>query len=189
MTTAVITSHPGQRYAGATDRPPVDPEAPSPRRATFGPTPPAAPQLEAACATRASDLEWVPDHELDAIPPAMLDACRRCPLRQTCLSRAIAGGEQGYWAGTTTTDRAQMLSLQHVSTETGDWLQQLAADAKHERRRDSDAAAKHAPGEGSLGWYRRGRCRCIECRAANTAARSIERSRRRQRPATAARLV
>lgn len=189
MTTSVITSHPGQRYAAPTDRPPVDPEAPSPRRATFGPTPAAAPHLEAACATRASDLEWVPDHELDAIPLAMLDACRRCPLRQTCLFRAIAGSEQGYWAGTTTTDRAHMLSLEHVSIETGDWLQQLAADAENERRRDSDATAKHAPGEGSLRWYRRGRCRCIECRAANTAARAIERSRRRQRPAAAASLV
>jgi hypothetical protein len=99
----------------------------------------------------------------------MAQLCRRCPLRQACLTSALAGLEQGYWAGTTARDRESLSTLDRGDTDTADWLQELA-------RRDDTKGALHAPGEGKHTWYRRG-CRCGECRHANATTRAQERAK------------
>lgn len=107
--------------------------------------------------------EWVPDREQRAIPEDMLALCRACGGRQACLLAALRGREFGYWAGTTTRDRAVMAKLGQTSTDTADWLQQLA-----------HPVPMHLPGGASTGWYRKG-CRCAGCRSCNAGQRSRER--------------
>lgn len=107
--------------------------------------------------------EWVPDREQRAVPGDMLALCRACGGRQACLLVALRGHEVGYWAGTTTKDRAAMTRLGQTSTDTADWLQELA-----------NPVPKHLPGRASTGWYRRG-CRCGGCRAHNAGQRARER--------------
>lgn len=95
----------------------------------------------AACAGETS-IDWVPTREALAVPREVALLCASCPLRETCLSWAIAWDASGYWAGTTTAQR-----------------QGHGASAQ-----PSDG---HAPGEGGYSHYRRG-CRCGECREGNS---------------------
>lgn len=133
----------------------------------------AFPVERALCASTAADLEWVPDREATVVPDEMLALCQACPGRQGCLLWATAQGEEGYWAGTTTTDRTILAAVGQGNVQAADWLQELA-------RRDHQRGAKHAPGMGSYLQYRRAKCRCGECRAANAAKRAGERARQRQ---------
>jgi len=133
-------------------------------------SPQAFPVEAARCATFPTPMEWVPDRERRVVPDTMAALCRRCPDRQSCLLWALAGQEQGYWAGTTTNDREIMRQLDQDGVDTADWLQDLA-------RRELTDGALHPPGEGSYFWYRRRGCRCGECKTANAQARAQERAR------------
>lgn len=132
---------------------------------------------EARCATSSpDDVEWVPNREAAVVPSEMAALCRRCPARQTCLLWALAGDESGYWAGTTTADRQQMRQLGNSSVGTGDWLQERAA------RENPAGEPMHPLGEGSDRWYR-AKCRCTECRAANSKRRADDRAKAKMRAA------
>lgn len=129
----------------------------------------AFPISEARCATYPVDGEWVPDHEHPVVPTQMMAVCRGCPARQECLLWALAGKEAGYWAGTTSADRAQMI------TEGTSGI--LAAERIQGRVRTGHSGiAQHPAGEGSYRRYRKG-CRCLECQTANAHQRAIERAR------------
>ena len=130
---------------------------------------------DARCSTHPVDQEWVPDHERAVVPPELAALCRRCPGRASCLLWALAGEEQGYWAGTTTADRTTMRDLGAGTVEAADWLQER-------ERRASNTGAKHPEGAGSHRWYRKG-CPCDECKAANAAQRAVERARAKARTA------
>lgn len=126
--------------------------------------------VEAArCATYPTDMEWVPDRERRVVPDLMVALCRRCPGREACLRWALAEDPDGYWAGTTRTDRKQMRDLQQVDVRTADQLQARA-------RQELSAGRLHPQGDGSYWWYRRRGCRCGECKAANAATRAHERA-------------
>lgn len=157
----------------------VDPEAPRHGEAASVSSLGDFPLAGARCAAYDEQLEWVPDREQAVVPSVMAALCRRCPARQQCLVWALAGDEQGYWAGTTSADRQRMAGLEQTSVETAEWLQEMA-------RRDAVAGALHAPGEGSYFWYRRRGCRCTECRQANAAARAHERQVARRKTGVAA---
>ena len=73
--------------------------------ASVSSSPQTFPVEAARCATFPTPMEWVPDRERRVVPDMMAALCRRCPGRQSCLLWALAGQEQGYWAGTTTTFR------------------------------------------------------------------------------------
>lgn len=118
----------------------------------------------------------MPDREARLIPDLLAALCRRCPLREACLRRALTGHEHGYWGGTTSNDRETMRQLGKDDIDTADWLQDLA-------RRELTDGALHAPGEGSYFWYRRRGCRCGECKSANAHVRSLERAKSTQRAA------
>lgn len=114
-------------------------------------------------------MEWVPDKEQPLVPDVMVTLCRQCARRGDCLLRAVATDSLGYWAGTTSQDRAALVAEGCVTVPAA------------ERRRATVRAAElggalHAPGQGSFRWYRR-RCRCLECRQHNTARRAAERAR------------
>jgi len=121
-------------------------------------------------------MEWVPDRERRVVPDMMAALCRRCPARQSCLLWALAGQEQGYWAGTTSNDREIMLQLDQDDVDTADWLQDLA-------RNEFTDGALHPTGEGSYFWYRRRGCRCGECKSANAHARAQERAKAKEKAA------
>lgn len=121
------------------------------------------------CSTFPGWMEWVPDKEQRLVPDVMATLCRHCPRRGECLLWAVATGSPGYWAGTTSQDRAVLVAEGSVTV--------TAAD----RRRAAVQAvelggALHPPGQGSFRWYRR-RCRCLECRQHNSARRAAERAR------------
>lgn len=130
---------------------------------------------DARCATHPTELEWVPDHERAVVPKPLAALCRGCSGRESCLLWAVAGNEQGYWAGTTTADRAQLRALGNHTIETADWIQQRARYA-------ANTGALHAEGDGSYRWYRKG-CHCDECKAANAAQRAVERAHAKSRVA------
>jgi hypothetical protein len=168
-------------YPGHTANMPVAPAAqPKPGRRATSPDPdPAAspppatpvPITTARCADQSGGLDWVPDRERAIVPDAMTSLCRRCLGREACLLWAVALDAEGYWAGSTTSDRKQMQSDGAVSVRRVDQIQT--------RRRDrATAIARHEPGDGSYRWYRHG-CRCLECRSANTAQRAEERAKAR----------
>lgn len=167
MTT--ITETPSATYTSATASMQADPEARHGRDAASESYLRAFPIQDARCATSPTQMEWVPDRERSVVPDLMAALCRRCPGRQTCLLWALAGNEVGYWAGTTTADRAQLRRLGQDSIETAAWLQHLA-------RQEATAGALHPEGEGSYRWYRQG-CRCGECKSANAAQRAHERAK------------
>lgn len=135
----------------------------------------------AACASAdAPRLDWVPDVEETLVPEPVRGVCGGCPDRRACLLWALGTGSEGYWAGTTTADRERMRSAGPVSIHRAELLQaHLRRQARSEADRDA-VGAKHPPGEGGLGWYRR-RCRCGECRRANADQRAAERARARTR--------
>lgn len=137
-----------------------------------------------ACSGR-MDLDWVPDQEAPVVPRLQRRLCRSCPLRLTCLTRALQTQSVGYWAGTTTADRKALagagdLQLVDLDARQDELARTLAAAAAAER-----AQALHPAGEGRLRWYRRG-CRCSECRSANTSLRAAERARTSSREKVAA---
>ncbi len=170
-------------YSDVTASMQVDPEARHAGDAASVSISGAFPIDGARCATYPTTMEWVPDHERRVVPELMSALCRRCPARQSCLLWALAGREHGYWAGTTTADRTTMLELGQRSVESADELQRLAR-AELARQQDGDQPL-HAPGRGSYSWYRQ-RCRCPECRAANSAQRAAERAKAKVRAGVAA---
>lgn len=169
-------------YAVPTASMQVDPEARHLGDAASVSSAGSFPLASARCATYPTDLEWVPDRERPVVPDLVAALCRRCPGRQECLLWALAGREQGYWAGTTTADRAQLLERAESTVGAADQAQERA------RRRVEQSAGRplHPAGEGSCGWYRNRGCRCTQCRAANSARRADERARARARAGVAA---
>lgn len=161
-------------YTGLTASMQADPEARHTGGAASVSSSRAFPIAEARCATHPVALEWVPDREKRVVPQDMIALCRRCPGRSSCLLWALTGREHGYWAGTTTADRERLRELGEDSIETADWVQEL-------RRQEAGGVALHPAGEGSYWWYRKRRCHCAECRAANAAQRARERAKTRYR--------
>lgn len=167
------------RTLPGTERMQVDPEALHVGEAASESYLRAFPITSAHCSAYPEDLDWVPDRERPVVPDVMAALCRRCPGRQQCLLWALAGDEHGYWAGTTSTDRAVMHTLGAQDVAVADRLQETA-------RQDAISGALHEPGDGSYWWYRRRGCRCAECRQANAAARSGERAKSHDRTSCAA---
>ena len=159
-------------YSGLTESMQTDPEARHCGDAASEAFVGDFPISRARCADFPTELDWVPDRERAVVPAPMMSLCRRCPGRQTCLSWALGGEEQGYWGGTTTKDRHQLRSLERDDVDTADWLHELAGAAE----------ARHTAGQGSYRAYRKG-CHCDECRTANAAARAQERAKQRVRAA------
>lgn len=148
-------------YTGATASMPVDPEAgPAPVSGSF------------QCVGWQGALEWVPDREDRVVPEVLLAVCRGCACRPACLVWALEHHEYGYWAGTTSRDRALMRAAGQFRVADAERAQQVAGGG---------AVAGHPAGQGSYRWYRRGGCRCVECRRANAAARAGERRAARAR--------
>lgn len=141
----------------------------------------ASESFPAACAD-VPDIDWVPAHEESVVPHGMRRICDSCPGRINCLLWALRSGSEGYWAGTTTTDREQLVRHGTISLEMADRLQAAALAALAAEPVSVEPVALHPPGQGSGWWYRRRRCRCIECRAHNAQKRMQERAR--QRPET-----
>jgi len=157
-------------YNGLTASMQVDPEAPL-TEAVSESFLRAFPVEEARCGDTHSDMDWVPDREQSVVPVAMRLTCAGCPVRQQCLQWATRCDEPGYWAGTTKADREQMASLAQTSIETADWLQSFAATA------EAGDPIGHEVGQGSYRHYRRDKCRCGECRQANSGRRAAERDK------------
>ncbi len=158
------------RYACPTASMPADPEAHPHRDAVFESFPHQFPIAEARCATTCESWEWVPNREAAVVPDPMAALCRRCPARSDCLVWALAGSEMGYWAGTTTNQRERLDADGLTNVNDADRIRE--ADV-----RASTSAPIHPLGDGSLRWYRREKCRCVECRGHNAAARANERAR------------
>lgn len=55
-----------------------------------------------------------PKYESTALLRAAIRRCRKtcqsCPIRADCLEFALAGGEHGFWGGTTREQRTRMLT-------------------------------------------------------------------------------
>jgi len=67
-------------------------------------------QTNAPCAT--ADFDFIPDTETDdEAAEAERRWCRSCPARTRCLAWAMLHGADGYWAGTTTYQRKQLLRV------------------------------------------------------------------------------
>lgn len=120
-----------------------------------------APVSTGALCAGNTTIDWVPQHETDAVPTSVAALCARCPLRVECLKWATDFDAEGYWGGTTTAQRRGKIRPDRIP--------------QHE-------------GPGSAGYYRRGcacgtcsfcvarpegaerkGCRCDECREAQTA--------------------
>lgn len=157
------------------------PGAPSSRNAA--PAASSRPIGTPACVGTDPD-EWVPADEAIKVPEAMAELCRSCPGRVQCLLQALHTGSEkrpteGYWAGSTTRQRARLVDV-------GDAEEILAAV-------DAEAASAelmaHPVGEGSSAHYRYRACRCSECRQAHTLARRQERARAKARRAAPTRIA
>lgn len=168
---APVTTTTALSYHQLTDRMLADPEA-FPGGTASVSFLSAFPITDALCADRAPGLEWVPDKERTVVPDPMTALCRSCPGRSECLLWAIAADADGYWAGSTTADRQQMLATGSLSVQRADQLQDQVREA-------ATANALHDLGEGSYLWYRRRGCRCGECREANAEQRADERAKAR----------
>lgn len=173
-----MTTTPALSYDQLTDRMLADPEALPGGTASVSFLS-AFPITDALCADRAPSLEWVPDKERTVVPDPMTALCRSCPGRSECLLWAIAADADGYWAGSTTADRQQMLATGNLSVHRADQLQDQVREA-------ATANALHELGEGSYLWYRRRGCRCGECREANAGQRADERAKARLKADVAA---
>lgn len=125
------------------------------------------PITTALCATSDRRWEWVPHVEAPIVPEEMALMCQGCLGRSQCLLWAIGTKSDGYWAGSTRADRAELLRRRSVSIEAVDVLQ---------RERKAVDNAQHPPGVGSLRFYRKG-CRCHECRRLNAARTRRNRAR------------
>lgn len=167
----IITSTTGT-YTGRTASMQADPEARRTRGVASESSPGRFPIEVARCATYPTQMEWVPNRERPVVPELMAALCRRCPGREACLLWALAEDADGYWAGTTSNDRTQMRQLGHLTVHTANQLQQRA-------RKERTSGMLHPAGDGSYWWYRRGGCRCGECKTANATQRAQERARAR----------
>lgn len=179
MTTSTLTRP--AKYADRTASMQSDPEAHHDRGAASESFSRRFPIEDARCATRPTEGDWVPTSEQDVVPDEMTALCRRCDGRENCLLWALAGDEVGYWAATTTADRARMIEAGDISLDAADEIQsaaraQLAQAAAAAAAKDEQRL--HPVGEGDYKAYRRG-CRCGECREANSAKRAAERSAKR----------
>jgi len=139
----------------------------------------AFPITRARCASYPTQMEWVPDKERPLVPETMTMLCKHCAGREQCLLWAVATDAQGYWAGSTSSDRQQMMTVGEVSTGLADRIQD-------EIRHNATVDALHEPEEGSYWWYRRQGCRCAECKEANATQRAGERDKARRKTAVAA---
>lgn len=180
MTGIITANRAVSQYADGTANMQVDPEA--------LPSGAASESFSRAGCTGSRDLDWVPDRESDVVPPEIAATCRACPSRVACLAWARATDSDGYWAGSTAIDRRQLPpDAGGVDAVRQVQLVQARAKAAADRRmRLEQAQALHEPGQGSLRWYRRGGCRCAECRRSNAASRAQERARRRGHAVVAA---
>jgi len=119
-----------------------------------------SPSPRPRCAT---NWDWVPPHEHGVVPAALRQLCAQCPLRQECLDTAVTTNSEGYWAGTTTKERAVLRRTGPVTVARVETLQ-------------GDATALHPVGQESRTFYRKG-CRCRGCRWHNARTRAQERAR------------
>lgn len=109
----------------------------------------------ALCARTSAAAEWVPTPEARLVPTELTIICRACPVRQACLTAALARDVQGYWAATTAADRLQMNSQGLSTTAEADQIQDAVFDEEYPEHNHT--------GSPSLGHYNRG-CRAAECR-------------------------
>ncbi|WP_232422872.1 WhiB family transcriptional regulator [Cellulosimicrobium cellulans] len=179
--TTLMTTSTLSRTAPYTDRTASmqsDPEARHDRGAASVSFSRRFPIEDARCATSSTDSDWVPTSEQDVVPDEMAALCRRCLGRENCLLWALAGDEVGYWAATTTADRARMIETGDISIDAADRLQAAARGPLAEAAAIEDRQRLHPSGEGDYKAYRRG-CRCGECRHANSIKRAEERGAKR----------
>lgn len=130
-------------------------------------------------------LDWIPDLEAAVVPGPMQALCTGCLGRLSCLTRAVATRSQGYWAGTTTADRNQLVAAGRVDLAGADALQAAVRAVRSSAEVRDGAEALHPAGQGSLRWYRRRGCRCAQCRRCNADHRAAQRAAARQRAAAA----
>lgn len=168
----VRDNHPGGAggYHDATEVSPVSLVVPQHQGPT-GEDFPGPPGPSCADPTAPPPNEWTPTVEATVVPDKLWAICSDCPLRDPCLTKAIAGTETGYWAGTTTTDRETLAANGPPNITAADTLRRIRA--QHLR------SPVHTPGMGNTYWYSKRSCRCHECTAANTAARARSRARAR----------
>jgi hypothetical protein len=142
-------------YPEATASTQADTEAPQPgvSVSSFGS------DLDAALCRRPHlrGLDWTPDQEEILVPEVLAVACQECPVRAACLRWAIANDEVGYWAASTSADRAQM----SITDGPGD-----ADRVRRQHLAEDLAASLHPDQPPSMWWYRAG-CRCLGCRRCN----------------------
>lgn len=120
-----------------------------------------------ACSSVSTDEEWVPARETALVPTELTAICRRCPVRQACLTWAVQNRPMGYWAATTTADRARLAREDEASVARADEMQDEIFDEVYPSPMHSGPGCRH--------WYRRG-CRCQACRADRSAYRDELRS-------------
>lgn len=51
---------------------------------------------------------FVPDEELECVPPEVRRICEVCPVKPECLAEALEKSWEGYWGGTSTEQRTKM---------------------------------------------------------------------------------
>jgi WhiB family redox-sensing transcriptional regulator len=66
-------------------------------------------QDNAPCAT--ADFDFIPDVETDDGVNGAQQWCRTCDVRTQCLAWAMLHGAEGYWGGTTTYQRKQLIRV------------------------------------------------------------------------------
>ena len=66
-------------------------------------------QDNAPCAT--VDVDFIPDIETDDGLAEAQTVCRTCDVRTQCLAWAMLHGAEGYWGGTTTYQRKQLIRV------------------------------------------------------------------------------
>lgn len=132
----------------------------------------------AACRDpRLREVEWTPAVEEIIVPDLIAEACAGCPVRGACLAWAVRQREWGYWAGSTTVDRARIVADEDMVA---------AVDRIQRAHRSEEAAIRlHPDQEPSLRWYRRG-CPCRGCSRVNTAHKRTYRLARQARLSVAA---
>lgn len=138
------------------------------------------PVLPAAACSNQVGVEWVPDVEQQLVPEPLRQVCLSCAGRAACLRWAVTSESVGYWAGSTTSDRSELVSQDRVGLQAADELQAAARARAAERDAQDRELARHPAGQDSLWWYRRGGCRCSRCRAHHAARRGQERARSRR---------
>lgn len=52
---------------------------------------------------------FIPEQEADRPPAAVLAYCDPCPVRDRCLAHALTYDEAGYWGGTSSMERRQLV--------------------------------------------------------------------------------